>query len=140
MTGLKFLILFIVIIVIVTASKFTLRKIFNIKKVKKKAFSYNHIKRAHRIVDWTVRLTGLTVYLIFMYQLYYHDFSFNLFLFIMTLIFTSESFVRAYFEWKASPDPKQSILSLGEGVVLIIIVLVIIQFDVLNLLLPRAVR
>jgi hypothetical protein len=136
MTGLKFLILFIVIIVIVTASKFALRKIFNIKKVKRKAFSYNHINRAHRIVDWTVRLTGLTIYLIFMYQLYYHDFSFNLFLFIMTLTFTSESFVRAYFEWKASPDPKQSILSLGEGGSLIIIVLGIIQFDVLNLLLP----
>lgn len=136
MTGLKFLMLFIVIIVIASASKFALRKIFNIKKVKRNPFSYNHINRAHRIMDWTVRITALTVYMIFMYQLYYHDFSVNLFIFIMTLVFTSESFVRAFFEWKASSDPKQSILSLGEGVILITIVLGINQFDVLNLLLP----
>jgi hypothetical protein len=139
MPWLEFFFLIVSILAIIAASKFVLRKVFNIKKVKKKIFSYNHINRAHRIADWTVRLTALTVYMIFMYQLYYHDISVNLFLFIMTLVFTSESFIRAYFEWKVSPNPKQSILSLGEGVILIIIVLVIIQFDVLNLLLPWSV-
>ncbi|WLR57217.1 DUF4181 domain-containing protein [Mesobacillus subterraneus] len=134
MPWLEFFILIISIIALLAASKFVLRKLFNIKKVKKKIFSYNHINSTHRKVDWMVRITAATLYLIFMYQLYFHDFSVNLLLFIMTLIITSESFVRAYFEWKASPDPKQSILSLGEGVLLIIIVLVIIQFDVLNLL------
>ncbi|MCM3666259.1 DUF4181 domain-containing protein [Mesobacillus subterraneus] len=134
MSGFKFIMLFIVIILIIAASKFILRKVFNINKVKKKAFSYHHINSTHRKVDWAVRLTALAVYLILMYQLFYHDLSINLFLFFMTLIFTSENFVRAYFEWKFSADPKQSILSIAEGVILITIVLGIIQFDVLNLL------
>jgi hypothetical protein len=134
MSGFKFIMLFIVIILIIAASKFILRKVFNINKVKKKAFSYHHINSTHRKVDWAVRLTALAVYLILMNQLFYHDLSINLFLFFMTLIFTSENFVRAYFEWKFSADPKQSILSIAEGVILITIVLGIIQFDVLNLL------
>jgi hypothetical protein len=134
MSGFKFIMLFIVIILIIAASKFILRKVFNINKVKKKAFSYHHINSTHRKVDWAVRLTALAVYLILMNRLFYHDLSINLFLFFMTLIFTSDNFVRAYFEWKFSADPKQSILSIAEGVILITIVLGIIQFDVLNLL------
>lgn len=135
MPGLGFLILFIVIIGVITAAKFVLRKVFNIEKVKQKLFSYNHINKTHRNVDWTVRITALIVYLILMYQLYYHEFSINLFLFITTLVFTSENFVRAFFEWKYSADPKQSILTLAEGIVLITIMLVILQFDMLNILL-----
>lgn len=74
MSGLKFLLLFIAIIAIVAVSKFVLRKVFNIKKVKKKAFSHNHINSTHRKVDWAVRITALTVYLILAYQLYFHEF------------------------------------------------------------------
>ncbi|MBT2692089.1 DUF4181 domain-containing protein [Bacillus sp. ISL-55] len=132
MPWLEFFFLIVSILAIVASSKFVLRKVFNIKKVKKKIFSYNHINRTHRIVDWMVRITAATFYLIFMYRVYFHDFSVNLLLFIMTLIISSESFVRAFFEWKYTADPKQSILSLGEGVILILIVLGIIQFDVLN--------
>jgi hypothetical protein len=132
MPWLEFFFLIVWILAIIAASKFVLRKVFNIKKVKQKIFSYNHMNRTHRIVDWMVRITAVIFYLILMYQLYFHDFSFNLLLFIMTLIISSESFVRAFFEWKHTDDPKQSILSLGEGVILILIVLGIIQFDVLN--------
>jgi hypothetical protein len=132
MSGLIFVTLIISIIAIITAFKSILRKIFYIKKVKRKLFSYNHINHTHRIVDWMVRIAAVIFYLIFMYRLYFHDFSVNLLLLIMTLILTSESFVRAYFEWKHTADPRQSILSLGEGVILILIVLGIIQFDVLN--------
>jgi hypothetical protein len=134
-SAIKLIMLFIVIIVIIAAAKFILRKVFNINKVKKKAFAYNHINSTHRKVDWAVRLTALTVYLILMNQLFYHDFSVNLFILVMTLLFTSENFVRAFFEWRFSADPKQAILSLAEGVILITIVLGVIQFNVLNFLL-----
>jgi hypothetical protein len=132
MPWLEFFFLIVSILAIIAASKFVLRKVFHIKKVKKKIFSYNHINRTHRIVDWMVRITAVAFNLIFMYQFYFNDFSVNLLLFFMTLIISSESFVRAFFEWKHTSDPKQSILSLGEGVILILIVLGIIQFDVLN--------
>ena len=128
----EFIFLILFIIVIIPTTKFVLRKVFNIKKVKKKIFSYNHINRAHRNVDWMLRITAATFYLILMYQLYFHDLSVNPLLFIMTLIITFQCFARAFFEWKFTADPKQSILSLGEGVILNLIVLWIIQFDVLS--------
>jgi hypothetical protein len=135
MSGFKFIKLFIVIILMIAAAKIILRKVFNTKKMKKKAFAYNHINNTNRVVDWAVRFTALTVYLILIYQLFYHDFSVNLFILVMTLPFTSENFVHAFCEWRFSSDPKQSSLSVAEGVIFITIVLGIIQFDVLNLLL-----
>jgi hypothetical protein len=61
----------------------------------------------------------------------YEDFPVNLFLLIMTLLFTAQNFLRTYFEWKASDQPKESILSIAEGFMVIGIVLLLIQFDVL---------
>lgn len=129
----KFILLFIIIFSIVVAVKYLLRKTFKIPKVKKKAFSYNHINNTHRNVDLSVRFIALSVYVILIFQLYYHDFSINLFLFLMTLLFISENFVRAFFEWKFSPNPKESILSIAEAVLIIIAMLTIIRFDFFEL-------
>lgn len=126
------LVLLIVLIgTIVWLMKFLLRKALNIPKVKRKVFSYNHINKAHRNAEWVLRITTLIANLILFYQLMYENFSVNLFLLIMTLLFTAQSFLRAYFEWKASDQPKESILFIAEGVLLIGIVMLIIQFDVL---------
>ena len=128
-----FILLFIIIFSIVVAVKYLLRKTFKIPKVKKKTFSYNHINKTHRNVDLSVRFITLAVYVILIFQLFYHDFSINLFLFLMTLLFTSENFVRAFFEWKFSPNPKESILSLAEAVLIIIAMVTIIRFDFFEL-------
>ncbi|UYZ24167.1 DUF4181 domain-containing protein [Mesobacillus jeotgali] len=131
------LVLLIVLIgTIVWLMKFLLRKALNIPKVKRKVFSYNHINKTHRNFEWILRITTLIAYLILFYQLIYENFSVDLFLLIMTLLFTAQSFLRAYFEWKASDQPKESILSIAEGVLLIGFVLLIIQFDVLYSLAP----
>ncbi|MCM3575741.1 DUF4181 domain-containing protein [Mesobacillus subterraneus] len=131
------LVLLIVLIgTIVWLMKFLLRKALNIPKVIRKVFSYNHINKTHRNFEWILRITTLIAYLILFYQLIYENFSVNLFLLIMTLLFTAQSFLRAYFEWKASDQPKESILSIAEGVLLIGFVLLIIQFDVLYSLAP----
>lgn len=130
----KFLLMIVLIVSMIWLIKLLLRRAFKIPTVKKKAFSYNHINKAHRTADWVVRITGLIGYIILMYQFMFHDFSLNLFLILMTILFTAQDFVRAYFEWKSSENPKESILTLAEGVILIGIVLLIIQFDVLYLL------
>ncbi len=131
------LVLLIVLIgTIVWLMKFLLRKALNIPKVKRKVFSYNHINKVHRNAEWVLRITTVIAYLILFYQLIYDNFSVDLFLLIMTLLFTAQSFLRAYFEWKASDQPKESILSIAEGVLLIGFVLLIIQFDVLYSLAP----
>ncbi|MBT2641580.1 DUF4181 domain-containing protein [Bacillus sp. ISL-41] len=127
------LLVFLIVLIgtIAWLMKFLLRKALDIPKVKKKVFSYNHINNAHRNAEWLLRIMTVIAYLFLFYQLMYENFSLNLFLLIMTLLFTAQSFLRAYFEWKASDHPKESILSIAEGVLLIGIVLLIIQFDVL---------
>lgn len=101
--------------------------------MKKAFFSYNHINDIHRKIDWAVRITALLINVFLIHHVMFEGFSINLFLILLALLFTSENFVRAFFEWKFSEDPKQSILSLAEGIIFITIVVVIIQFDVLYL-------
>ncbi|WP_415813216.1 DUF4181 domain-containing protein [Mesobacillus thioparans] len=124
------------IVVIIWLMKFFLRKVLNIPKVQGKAFSYNHINKTHRNLEWVLRIATDIAYVYLFFQLMYEDFSVNLFLLIMTLLFTVQHFLRAYFEWKASEQPKESILSIAEEVVLIGITLLLIQFDVLYKLVP----
>jgi hypothetical protein len=130
----KFLLLAALMISVIAFVKFVIRKKLKIPKVKKACFSYNHINAKHRKIDWTVRITALLINVFLIYQVMFEGFPINLFLILLALLFTSENFVRAFFEWKFSEDPKQSILSLAEGIIFITFVVVIIQFDVLNLL------
>ena len=127
----EFLILMGLIVAIIWLMKFFLRKALHIPKVKRKAFSYNHINKTHRNLEWVLRIVTMIAYVYLFFQLMYEDFSGNLFLLILTLLFSAQDFLRAYFEWKASDQPKESILSIAEGVILIGIVLLLIQFDVL---------
>ncbi|MBT2682371.1 DUF4181 domain-containing protein [Bacillus sp. ISL-37] len=130
----KFLLLAAWMISVIAFVKFLIRKTLKISKVKKASFSYNHINAKHRKIDWTVRITALLINVFLIYQVMFEGFPINLFLILLALLFTSENFVRAFFAWKFSEDPKQSILSLAEGIIFITFVVVIIQFDVLNLL------
>ena len=129
-----FILLIVLIAISVWLTKFLLRKALNIPKVKRKVFSYNHINKAHRNAEWVLRIATMIAYLFLFYQLMYEDFSINLFLLIMTLMFTAQSFLRAYFEWKNSEQPKESIVSITEGIVLIGFVLLLIQFDFFSIL------
>lgn len=127
-----FFILILLMLTFVWLMKFLLRKALDIPKVKRKVFSYNHINKAHRKAEWLLRITTVIAYLILFYLLMYENFSVNFFLLILTLLFTAQNFLRAYFDWKASDQPKKSILSIAEGVMQIGTVLLLIQFDVLN--------
>ncbi|WNF24962.1 DUF4181 domain-containing protein [Mesobacillus jeotgali] len=136
----EFLILMGSIVAIIWLMKFFLRKVLHIPRVKRKAFSYNHINKTHRNLEWVLRIATMIAYVYLFFLLMYEDFSANLFLLIMTFLFTAQNFLRAYFEWKASEQPKESILSIAEGVMLIGIVLLLIQFDVLYKLPPIIYR
>ncbi|MCM3122778.1 DUF4181 domain-containing protein [Mesobacillus sp. AQ2] len=128
----KYILFVVLIITIVWLMKFLLRKAFNIPKIKRKVFSYNHINKTHRNAEWILRITTVITYLILFFKLMYRDVSVNLFLLVLTLLITGQNFLRAYFEWKASDHPKEAILSIAEGLVLIGIVLLVIQFEVLT--------
>ncbi|MGV2939155.1 DUF4181 domain-containing protein [Mesobacillus sp. LC4] len=127
----EFLILIGLIVAIICLMKYFLRKVLHIPRVKRKAFSYYHINQTHRNLEWVLRVSTVIAYVYLSFQLMYEDFSVNLFLLIMTLLFTAQDFLRAYFEWKATDQPKESILSIAEGVMLLGIVLLLIQFDVI---------
>jgi hypothetical protein len=130
----KLVFLFCLFLIMIESIKFILRKALKIPKVKRKVFSYNHINTAHRKVDWVVRIATLIINLVITYQLIYQKFSINLFLVLMVLLLTSENFVRAFFEWRYSDHPRESIITMAEAVIMIALVLFIAQFDVLQLL------
>ncbi|WP_226087775.1 DUF4181 domain-containing protein [Mesobacillus sp. S13] len=127
----EFLILIGLIVAIIWLMKYFLRKVLHIPRVKRKAFSYNHINKMHRNLEWILRVSTVIAYAYLFFLLMYEDFSVNLFLLIMTSLFTAQNFLRAYFEWKSTDQPKESILSIAEGVMLLGIVLLLIQFDVI---------
>ncbi|WP_169864868.1 DUF4181 domain-containing protein [Sutcliffiella halmapala] len=130
---LKLAIIFIISVLFIWLLQFTLRKAFNIEK-RKSTFSYNHVNKTHRRLDWLIRIMSMLSLLYLVYLIFYRDNSITLF-FIGLIIFTILSdTVRAYFEWKHSPHPKHSILTISEMLVLISVLVACIQFDLLALL------
>ncbi|WP_343800104.1 DUF4181 domain-containing protein [Bacillus carboniphilus] len=116
----------------ITAVKFVLRKTLNIKKNEKKFFSYNHINKLHKKIDLTFRTCSLIAFIILFYYILNSEFSINYF-FIALVIFTGiEYVVQAFFEWRYTDNPKHSILTLSEMVVIITTLIIIFQFDLLS--------
>lgn len=130
---LKLAIISLIFLLFIWLLQFTLSKAFNIEKRKSK-FSYNHVNKTHRRLDWLIRIMSMLCLLYFVYLIFYRDSSITLF-FIGLIIFTilSDS-VRAYFEWKHSSHPKHSILTISEMLVLVIVLVACIRFDLLALL------
>ncbi|RSD29050.1 DUF4181 domain-containing protein [Mesobacillus subterraneus] len=129
--GWKFIILAAMMISVLAFIKFVIRKSLKIPKVKKEFFSYNHINDQHRKIDWAVRFTALIVYFFLIHQLMLEEFPLNVFLIILSFLYSTENFVRAYFEWRHSEHPRQWILSLAEGSVFIMMAMIIVQNDIM---------
>lgn len=127
--GLGLLILY----VLIWLMKFSLSKVFKIKKEKQDWFSYNHVNKAHKQVDWFIRILTLIVQMTCLYLVLYEEYSIVFFLVPLFLLLVGSYSVKAFFEWKFSDNPKQSILTIGEMVIFAAVLTIIIQFDLLNL-------
>lgn len=133
MFGLKIGVALVIVFVLMSLVKFTLRKIFKIDKEKKNCFSYNHINKTHQKVDWFVRIGTAIGLVTVLYLTLYKEYPAALFLALLILFTILDYSVRIYFEWRYSDSPKQSILTLGEMIVLVTSIIAILQFDLLNL-------
>ncbi|MDN7246405.1 DUF4181 domain-containing protein [Planococcus shenhongbingii] len=112
--------------------KIFLRKAFDIKKVKKEFFSYNHVNSLHGKIDWTLRIVSFVANISFVYLTFYKGLSFNLFLFGLLILLILDYSVTAFFQWKYSEDPKQSILTVSEMSILAFALGAAIWFDLLS--------
>ena len=130
----KLLLSLAVLFTVIFLVKVLLRKIFHIEKGKKEFFSYNHINSLHRKVDWAIRIVSMVVYLIFFYKVIYEDYSLNLLLGIMLILFILQMAVQAFFEWRYSDHPKEAILTISETIIFALAIGAVIWFDLLHFL------
>ncbi|MEZ0481618.1 DUF4181 domain-containing protein [Planococcus sp. SSTMD024] len=122
------------IVVLVSIVKFILRKLLKVEKEKKDFFSYDYINEQHRKVERWVRWSWMLVSILLIYLVLYRELPVTLYLLLFIAWIATDAFVRAYFQWKHSEQPKQAVLTLSEMAVWISAVTFVIYFDVFNFL------
>ena len=106
--------------------KHFLRKMLNIEKEKKPFFSYNHINELHKKIDWGIRITSVITIVVTNIMVLIENYPINLLL--IPLIFIGLDYpVRAFFERNYSQNPKQSILTLTEGILMLIAIAILFK-------------
>lgn len=131
----KFSMLTLIVFVLISMVKLLLRKLLNIEKVKKEFFSFNYINDSHRKVDQALRFfSTILIILSYILSYYYENLYYLIFIAaIISLVFHCT--VRAFFEWKHTEYPKQSILTLTEMFLVLIALTIIIEFQLFGPLL-----
>ncbi|MCA1054092.1 DUF4181 domain-containing protein [Rossellomorea aquimaris] len=115
----KFGLIVITVLLLISITKFIVRKMFKIEKVKKEFFSYNHVNDAHAKIDKVIRIvTSIGVFGFSWVVIFYNEALIDWFLLAVVLFLLVDFGVRAYFEWKHSDQPKQAILTLSEVLIM----------------------
>ncbi|PID04219.1 hypothetical protein CSV67_01745 [Sporosarcina sp. P2] len=129
MFWIKFILIVVLVFALISLVKFLLRKLLKIEKVKKKIFSHNHINESHRKIDKILRIFS-TISLITLYSvLLFHDEELLYLVFFAVIAFAILDYlIRAFFEWKYTHDPKQSILTVTEMLIIVVAATVMINW------------
>jgi Domain of unknown function (DUF4181) len=128
----KFSLIVIVVFALISIVKLILRRIFNIEKVKKDLFSYNHINALHGKIDKWIRITTAVTLIGFSWVLVYNKGIIYLYLFVVVFFLVLDYGVRAFFEWKHSEYPKQAILTLAEMLIMAAAILTVVQVGLIG--------
>ncbi|WP_399632675.1 DUF4181 domain-containing protein [Sporosarcina sp. SG10008] len=131
MFWIKFAFIVLIVFVINIIVKLLLRKLLKIEKEKKSFFSYNHINELHRKIDWAIRITSTIVLIVTNTLVIIEGYSINLIIIAMIFYFVLDYTVRALFECKYSQNPKQYILTMSEGFIFLLSIVIVIYFDLL---------
>ncbi|PIC80732.1 hypothetical protein CSV75_02790 [Sporosarcina sp. P18a] len=129
MFWIKFILIVVLVLALISLVKFLLRKLLKIEKVKKEFFSFNHINESHRKIDKILRMFS-TISLITLYSvLLFHDEELLYLVFFAVIAFAILDYlIRAFFEWKYTHDPKQSILTVTEMLIIVVAATVMINW------------
>ncbi|WP_342543640.1 DUF4181 domain-containing protein [Paenisporosarcina sp. FSL H8-0542] len=129
----KFGLIAIIVFVLISIVKLLLRKLLKIEKVKKELFSYNHINDLHRKIEKGLRIfSAIALILLSCVLLYYFEDLIYLVLIAVIVFMVLDYLVRAFFEWKYTQYPKQSILTLTEMFLILIAIIIVIEFKLLG--------
>jgi len=124
----KFGLIVVLVFVCILIAKLLLRKLFKIEKVKKEFFSYNYINELHRKVDMGLKLfSTVTTILLLSVWFYFEEFIY-LILIAVIIFAVLDYLVRAFFEWRYTQYPKQSILTLTEMFLILLAIIIVYQF------------
>lgn len=133
MFWIKFGLIALIVFILTSIVKLLLRKLLNIEKVKKEFFSYNHINELHRKIDKGLRIFSvITLILLSFVLLFYFEDLIYLILIAPIVLMVLDYTVRAFFEWKYTQYPKQSILTLTEMVLILIAIIIVIELKILG--------
>jgi len=122
------LLLFLFIVYAVNAIiKFALKKWLKVEPRKKKFFSKNYVNETHLKVDWFVRGILLIAGVATLFYVIAEENSIVYMLVYLIVFIILTYAVEAYFEWKASKHPKQSLFMLSEMFVWLVAVALLIQ-------------
>ncbi len=124
----KLVIFVLIVFGVIVGVKLILRKVLKIEKEKKPFFSYNHLNDLHRKIDWGIRITSAITIIITNILVVTENYP-NYFLLIPIFLIGLDYPVRAFFERKYSKNPKQYILTLSEGVLIFLALVIVIQFN-----------
>jgi hypothetical protein len=129
----KFGLIAIIVFVLISIVKLLLRKLLKIEKVKKELFSYNHINELHRKIEKGLRIFSTIALILLSYVLlFYFEDLIDLVLIAVIVFMVLDYMVRAFFEWKYTQYPKQSILTLTEMFLILIAIIIVIEFKLLG--------
>lgn len=133
MFWIKFGLIAVLVFVLISIVKVLLRSLFKIEKVKKEFFSFNHVNELHRKIDKGLRTFSTITLIILSYVLlfYYEDLIYLLFIAVIVFMIL-DYMVRAFFEWKYTKHPKQSILTLTEMLLILTTIIIVIEFKLLG--------
>jgi hypothetical protein len=131
MIWVKFSFIVLIVFVLNIIVKLLLRKMLKIEKEKTPFFSYNHINELHGKIDWAIRIFSTIALIVINSLIIIEDYSINLILIASFFYIVLDYAVRAFFECKYSQNPKQYILTISEGVLFSLAIVIVIKFDLL---------
>ncbi|MFJ7826414.1 DUF4181 domain-containing protein [Psychrobacillus sp. NPDC096623] len=111
--------------------KLLLRKSFNIEKEKKSFYPNKHFNEWHRKIDWFIRITSLIAFIFTTNLIFIEGYSINVLLITSFFYIGIDYFVRAFFERKFSRNTKQYILTISEGIIIMLALFIVFKFDLL---------
>ena len=128
----RFVLIFVVTYFFMFIAKSLMRRVFNIEKESEGSPSQNYVKQRHQKVDKKFKDYSVVIlFIILIVNLVYFAKSHYLFI-IAVFIFTFiRMLIKAFFERKYSKHPKQSILTLTEMFVLLLVLIIILKFNLL---------
>lgn len=132
MSWIKLCLILIIVFVLISIVKLFLRNLLQIEKVKNEFFSFNYINKSHRKIDKGLRIfSAVTLITLSYVLLFYYEELISLLLIPLIVFIVLDYIVRAFFEWKYTEHPKQSILTISEMFLILIAVIVVFEFKLL---------